>query len=390
MSEPLRVTHVVLSLDFGGLERVVLALVRAAAGFGQAASVVCLERPGTLAPQAEALGVPVVCVGKPPGLRWETTDHVRAVLRRLSPDVVHTHQITALLYAGRAARREHVPAVLHTEHTNVASRKPRSWARRLRAGMMRRYAASFADRFCGVSQDGLADAAAYWRVRQRKLVHVPNGVDTTAFADGDADRQSVREELSIPATAPVAGTVGRLAEVKLQDVLIRAFAQVLPVIPTAHLVLVGDGPLRTQLEQQVRDLGLYRAVHFAGYRPDPERYLAAMDVFALPSRAEAMPLVIPEAWAAGRPVVASRVGAIPGMFADADAGYLVEPGDVAGLADRLRLLLGDLQRAREMGLAGRRLARAKYDVAVMVGAYDRLYCEVLTQKKGPVPCAFSR
>src|SRR5256885_1583274 len=138
MSEPLRVTHVVLSLDFGGLERVVLSLIRAAAGFGQAASVLCLERRGTLAPQVEAMGVPVECVDKPPGLRWDTMDRIRGALRRVRPAVVHPHQIAALLYAGRAARGERVPGVVHPEHTNVAPRKHGSWARRFRAGLMRR------------------------------------------------------------------------------------------------------------------------------------------------------------------------------------------------------------------------------------------------------------
>ena len=144
----------------------------------------------------------------------------------------------------------------------------------------------------------------------------------------------VRAALGIAPDAPVVGTVGRLAEVKQQGVLIRAFAQVLPAFPAARLLLVGDGPLRAELEGLAGSLGLGGAVLFAGYQSNPERYLAAMDVFVLPSRAEAMPLVIPEAWAAGRPVVASRVGGIPELIADGKTGLLVAPGDVDGLAAR--------------------------------------------------------
>ena len=388
MPEPLRVTHVVLSLDFGGLERVVLSLARASRGLGQDVSLVCLERPGTLAPQVEAMGVPLACVSKPPGLRWDTADRVREVLRRFRPDVVHTHQMAALLYAGRAARRERVP-VVHTEHANVAARRAKSWARRLRTGLLWRYAGRYADRFCGVSRDVVAAAAAYGTIRRRKLAHVPNGIDTAAFAAAEADRPAGRAALGIAPDAPVVGTVGRLAEVKQQGVLIRAFAQVLPAFPAARLVLVGDGPLWAELEELAGSLGLGGAVLFAGYRPNPERYLAAMDVFVLPSRAEAMPLVIPEAWAAGRPVVATRVGGIPELIEDGKTGLLVEPGDVGGLAVRLRQLLADPPLARALGRAGRESARAKYDVTAMAGAYDRTYRELLTPKKELLPCASS-
>jgi glycosyltransferase involved in cell wall biosynthesis len=382
MSEPLRVTHVVLSLDCGGLERVVLSLAGAGRGLGQSVSLLCLERPGTLAPQVEAMGVPLACVDKPPGLRWDTTNRVQEVLRRFRPDVVHTHQMTALLYAGRAARRERTP-VVHTEHENVTSRRSDSWARRLRTWLKWRYAGRYADRFCGVSRDVIAAAGAYGTIRRRKLAYIPNGIDTKAFAEVGADRSAARAALGIAPNAPVVGTLGRLAEVKQQAVLIRAFAQLVPDFPAARLVLVGDGPLRTELEELAASLGLGGAVLFAGYRSNPEQYLAAMDIFVLPSRAEAMPLVVPEAWAAGCPVVATRVGGIPGLIADGRTGLLVEPGDADGLVARLRHLLTDPRLARELGRAGRELARAKYDVAVMAGAYDRAYRELLTLKREP-------
>src|SRR4051794_9781167 len=134
MPEPLRVTHVVLSLDFGGLERVVLSLAGASRDLNQDVSLLCLERPGTLAPQVEAMGIPVACVFKPPGRQWDTTDRVQEILRRFRPAVVHTHQMTALLYAGRAAQRERIP-VVHTEHNNVASHRSKSWVRRLRTAL---------------------------------------------------------------------------------------------------------------------------------------------------------------------------------------------------------------------------------------------------------------
>src|ERR1700722_2229871 len=108
------ITHVVLSLDVGGLERVVLHLVREGQAAGHNVSVICLERPGVLGSQVELSGVRLVSIGKAPGVTPGVIGKIRGAIRDLRPDVIHTHQIGALLYAGPAARRENVPVILHT------------------------------------------------------------------------------------------------------------------------------------------------------------------------------------------------------------------------------------------------------------------------------------
>src|SRR4051794_28030748 len=116
MGEPLNVTHVVLALETGGLERVVVNLAREGARLGDRVSVLCLEQPGGLAKELENSGVSVECVHKAPGIRFGTTQAIVRRLRGLRPNVVHTHVIGALFYAGPAARWVGVPAVVHTEH----------------------------------------------------------------------------------------------------------------------------------------------------------------------------------------------------------------------------------------------------------------------------------
>src|SRR5262245_46994121 len=132
---PLRVTHAVLSLDCGGLERIVVDLVRQGQRRGQQVSVLCVERPGTLAPPVEGLGARVGCLQKPPGLSWSTAGRARAALAELRPDVLHTHQVGALFYAGGPARKAGVRAVVHTEHINQIV-KDRTWSRRLRTRLL--------------------------------------------------------------------------------------------------------------------------------------------------------------------------------------------------------------------------------------------------------------
>src|SRR5947209_2434003 len=129
MTDRLKVTHVVLSLDVGGLERNVINQIREGEKLGQRVSVVCVERPGTLAPRAETLGGKVVCLGKRPGFRPGTVGRVASALQVLRPDVVHTHQIGPLFYTGPAALGLRLPVVVHTEHGKVdyAGRRRTRW-----------------------------------------------------------------------------------------------------------------------------------------------------------------------------------------------------------------------------------------------------------------------
>ncbi len=371
----IRIAHIVISLDIGGLERIVADLVRVGRSLNQNLSVICLEKPGTLAAQVEALGVPVLCACKPPGLRLATIGRVRELLRVLKPDVVHTHQIGALIYAGPAARREGVPVVVHTEHTNTIARH-RSLNRQFRTRLLWGLAGSYAARFFCVSDD-IADAVrAYRTVPGRKVVVVPNGIDTAAFAT-KADCESMRRDLGSPPGVPVIGTVGRLNEVKSQDLLIRSFAEISNHNPKPHLLLVGDGPERNPLQQLAENLGIADRVHFAGYQPRPERFLHDMAIFALTSRHEGMPLAILEAWAAGLPVVASRVGGVPRMVTQGQTGLLFDSGDEAALRELMIRLLRSPDEARRLGEAGREFVRSRFDLRVMAETYEQHYRNLL-------------
>jgi sugar transferase (PEP-CTERM/EpsH1 system associated) len=381
----IHVVHIVLSLDCGGLERIVLDLARKGPGLGQRVSVICLERHGDLAAEVEAAGAAVICLHKPPGRRPETVGKVREALRQLRPDVVHTHQIGALLYSGPAAKELHVPLVVHTEHGNQIARS-RAMDKKMRTRLLWWVAGRHAARFFCVSEDIADEVKVYGSVASRKVRVVANGIDTDRFRFREGS-EDIRESLGIPDGVPVIGTIGRLNEVKCQDLLIRSFARVRERYGDARLLIVGDGPRRAGLEALATSLGLGGAVSFAGYQSRPDRFLHAMDIFALTSRAEGMPLAILEAWAAGLPVVSTRVGGIPRVVEHGLTGLLIDPGDEDALTETLCGLLGNPSSARKLAEAGRKRVQLDFDTSRMAGDYHRHYLELLDSRRANTLCA---
>ena len=193
MADPLHVAHAVLSLDTGGLERIVVDLVGHGRRFGHRVSVLCIERPGTLAPQVEALGAELVCVGKERGLRLGTRAKVREALRELRPDVLHTHQVGPLFYAGRAARDLGIPVVVHTEHINNIRKAGAGYWRRLKMTWLWWWAARYARKFFCVSEDISAEMAGRRIVPRHKLSVVLNGINTEPFRE-PVDRAALRAD----------------------------------------------------------------------------------------------------------------------------------------------------------------------------------------------------
>jgi glycosyltransferase involved in cell wall biosynthesis len=363
----MQVMHVVPSLDCGGSERILLNLLREAPRLGQRATVLCLEQPGSLAAEAAGIGAQVLCAFKPPGFRFDVIRHLASLMRQYRPDIVHTHEIGTLFYAGRAARGVGVPRIVHTEHG-------KTFRGSFRKRVLGRLAAVNASRFFCVSGD-VADEVIACRIAPPKRVRVvTNGIDPEKCR-GSADACLLRHELGIPDAAPVIGTVGRLTEIKRQDLLLRGFHQLRRGDRDPHLLLVGDGPLLTELQALARNLGIEARVHFAGYQAQPERYLHLMDVFALTSRSEGMPLAVLESWAAGVPVVVSNVGGLPEMVDDGRTGLLFPSGEVSALALALQRLIDDPSLSKRMGEAGRGEVDAKYDVRRTAEEYHRQYLE---------------
>jgi glycosyltransferase involved in cell wall biosynthesis len=368
----MNVAHIVLSLDVGGLERNVINQVREGQALGQSVSVICLERPGVLAEQVDAWGGRLISLEKSPGIRLSAFRRLRAILQEIDPDIVHTHQIGTLFYAGPAAASlgKVRTRVVHTEHgrepyTNSARRR---WLGRL-AGL-------HAQRFFCLTHDMAAELVTNRIVPKRKVQVIDNGIDIDRLADrGDPAAQ--RRSLEIPPDSLVIGSIGRLVEIKRHDVLIRAFAELRREVPDAHLVIVGDGPRKDELLSLVGQLNLEPSVHLVGYQPQAWKFLYIMDCFALTSRSEGMPQAVLEAAIAGLPIVATRVGGLPEVIENGRTGILVEPSDPVAMTQALLSVLRDPDTARAMGQAVRERVESRFHVRRMARVYHHHFIEIL-------------
>jgi glycosyltransferase involved in cell wall biosynthesis len=366
----LRVLHVVESLEMGGLERMVhdLAIAR-----GGATSIACLESVGKFGEDLAARGIAVELVGKQGGF-LATLSRLRRLLLRIRPDVVHCHNLHALLVGGLSARLAGDIPVVMTKHGEGIPRSGQ--AMRVIRWLVRRAPV------VAVSPEARRLMTEWMPPGCPPVCYIANGISTEAY-DNLPSREAARKRLGLPASAFIVGTVSRLVPCKRHMDLLGAFAGLLPQIPGARLVIVGDGPLRASIESRVVELGLQQSVSMLGERRDIPQVLAALDVFCLPSDLEGMPMTVLEAMAAGLPVVASDVGGIPELVEHERTGLLVKPAAPHELGTAILSLAHDPARSRAMGSLGREKLQRSFSIAAAVAAYEACYgrvAEIRNQK----------
>jgi len=370
-----KVVHVVLGLNVGGLERLVLKLLEYTDRDRYAPVVCALDEPGVLAPELERLGIPLRLMPRGPSLNPRLPVDLESWLHQEGARIVHTHNASPHLYGALATRlarlrrhAKHFPRIVHTKHGRNQPGNPRKV-------LVNRIASSLTDRVVAVSNDVATLAIELEHVRPDKVMTILNGVDTEEYRPS-ADPTSARARLGLPAAGFHVGCVARLAAVKDHRTLLDAFAIFRAGRADAHLTLIGDGPERRALEEHVGILGLGPAVTFAGEQSDIAPLLHAFDVFALSSRSEGISLTLLEAAAAGLPIVATSVGGNVEVVEEGSTGLLVPPREPARFAAALEALACRDDRAA-MGARAREQVQRRFSVEQMARAYNDLYAELL-------------
>jgi len=239
----------------------------------------------------------------------------------------------------------------------------------------------FIDRSIAVSELSRDLLIENYRVPEDRIVAIRNGIDIARFDDvTDADR--VRRELGLSPDDRVAILIGRFAPRKGHEFALKAVQRASERVPDLKMIFAGDGELEDDLRAEAVRLNVSDRVIFAGFRRDIPHLLAAAEVLVLPSEDECLPLVILEAMSSRLPVISTDVGGISEAVEDGVTGIMVRPRDAEGLAEALVEILGDPERARSMGIAGRRKVEAEFSLEACAAAVFDVYDELLSGGRG--------
>jgi glycosyltransferase involved in cell wall biosynthesis/protein-tyrosine-phosphatase len=326
---------------------------------GDVELIAVLLNEGPLACELRRLGVAVTVIDESLHSAAAIFVALLRVLRDHPVDVVHTHRNKDTVLGVIAAKLAGVRGVVRTFHGE--SEPFHGWARaryRLYEAFDRVTLRCLADRIVAVSgkMAERLDRSGYGADR---VACIHNGVDLKRVRS-ERVREQVRRELGIAPAAPLIGTVGRLSPVKGHVHFLRAARLILQGERAARFLVVGDGPLRGDLERSAKEFGLQDACVFAGARGDVFDLVSALDVFVLPSLHEGIPMALLEAMALGTPVVATAVGGVPEVVADGVNGLLVASGDAPGLAEACLGLVRDAMKARKLALSARRTVEERF------------------------------
>jgi glycosyltransferase involved in cell wall biosynthesis len=305
-----------------------------------------------------------------------------ALIRKIKPQIVHTHTAKAGALGRLAAIICRVPVVVHTYHGHVLHGYFSPMKTKFFINVERMLARG-SSRLLAVTPRVRADLLEAGIGRAERFDVVPLGFDLERFDHASRLRGTLRQELGIGADTPVIGIVARLAPIKAHEVFFDAALRIKAEFPDAVFLIVGDGERRAELEAAVASRGLGPSVRFIGWRGDLAAVYADLDVVALTSKNEGSPVALIEAMACERPVVSTAVGGVRDVVEEGRVGWLAPSGDAGAVADGVIKLLRAPEMARAFGAEGRAFVLGRYGAHRLISDIDSLYRRLLSERGLP-------
>jgi glycosyltransferase involved in cell wall biosynthesis len=371
MSHPIRVGLIVHVMQVAGAEVLVRETIRRLAG-KIVPTIFCLDAVGQIGEEMISGGVELVCFNRRPGRDWAVSRRLARAVKERRIEVIHAHQYTPFFYAALARPLcQFRPKLILTEHGRHYPDRVSPLRRAVNRLVLDRLA-NAVTACCRFSAEGLSRTDGFAGAR---IETIENGIEVCDY-EPTANKAQTKDRVGLEKSRKYIIHVARHHPVKDQATLLRAFALVASDLPKVDLLMVGDGPLRGELESLAVELRIVDRVKFLGIRKDIPLLMQASDVFALTSLSEAASLTLLEAMASGLPVVATAVGGNPEIVRHEREGLLFPRGDVAAGAGAFRRIFAERTLAEQLGTAARERAIDRYQLARTVEQYYRLYCRL--------------
>lgn len=359
----MRIVHAVYSMEMGGAETLVAQLCPVQRAQGHQVMVCCYSNLGALGERLREQGFRVDVLGEahPAKTMWRYAK----LLAELKPDVVHMHNPAPALQAAPGARLAGARTIA-TRHSLVAP--PYDKGEEIKFGL---WSWLWLDWIAGICEATCANLRGAPLARRGRIVRVYNG-SLPVEAGSAVEGERVEGEFRLL-------FVGRLAEVKDLPTLLRGFAGAVGRVPALRLWIVGDGPVRGELERMAAELGVRERVTFFGQQMATARFFRSADAFVMSSRSEGLPMSLLQAMSAGLPAVTTDVGGMGEVLRLSGSGLLVPVGDAAAMADALVRLSQDKALAEQFRKRALAAYEREFTLEAMAKAYERLYAGEVAQ-----------
>jgi glycosyltransferase involved in cell wall biosynthesis len=362
----LQITH---DLAIGGLQQVVATICKTIDRNRFDISVLCLRNLGQFTAEIRKLNIPVTLLQqKENGPDYFSFLKVAKHIKNNKIDIIHTHNTQPFIDGVIGGMLSGGKPVVHTDHARIFPDKRRYM-------LAERLLSKFVYKVAAVSNKTSDDLVQYIKIPRKKIVTITNGIIGSEYKVAvHRERQPFHY---LKSNGPVIGTVGRLVKEKGLTYLLKAMKIVLQSMPQAHLIIVGDGYLRNDLEKKAKIYNINEHVTFTGNRIDIPELLNLFDVFVCSSVSEGLPVVLLEAMAASCPIVSTDVGGIPTIIDDHKNGLLVQPRNPLALASSIIEMLERKEDREKYVRNSLKTFYGKYDARVMTKCYENLYIEAI-------------
>ena len=368
MKHKKKILHLTYDMRIGGTEMVIKSLIEGTDKTLFDVEILCIEsKTGPFGDQLIEQGCTITNLNWLGGFDKKLIKQIRHYLKKNSIDVLHCHQYTPWVYATLAALGMG-SKVIFTEHGRFYPDYS-SWKRRFINPLL----ALFTYKITAISKATKQALVDYEFLSAGKIDVIYNGIKGLQADKDDVTR--TKNKLNISADTLVFGTIARLDPIKNHDMMIRAFAKTLEKLPSAMLIIVGDGDLMGELKGLVNDLNIKESVIFTGYIPYPKDYLAIFDIFLLSSLSEGTSMTLLEAMSLEKPCVVTDAGGNKEIIAHGETGLVTDNNNMQQYSDAMILLGTDPEQISIYGKQAKIRFQEQFDTQHMSNAYEQCYGE---------------